>query len=309
MQIKEFHHKASSAPLQAPLPRQQPLAAHAAAAVAAATSGSSRHLTPASIAQAIKRSAVDLVIKTGVAVADTVAVAGAAAVGTFAAQGLSAPDNMPIGLPRDNIVSSNTAGPHGGYSMQSDAFGTPFMDRGFGATQRDDDSIDVPLSPSAPEPPRARLALTRPEVALCLLSEIACERDEEFRPHLAQLLHVAVLNIDSINPVVRIEASQLLQHVLYSLSYRQLESQYVVTNVQARKIYVMVPEDMFRDDGEVSSEYARVTGIIGYLQSMVGESLWNWELPTLARPWITSAGYVAGFVQIGKFFPLLFSLE
>lgn len=44
-------------------------------------------------------------------------------------------------------------------------------------------------------PPKpTRVYLTRAEVALILLSEVAIEQDEEFRPHLHVLLHAATLN-------------------------------------------------------------------------------------------------------------------
>jgi hypothetical protein len=80
------------------------------------------------------------------------------------------------------------------------------------------------------------------------------------------------------------EACQLLQYLLYSLAYKQLESQ-IAAGVTS--------------GGDVAAEFARVSGVIGYLQSLGGEALWEWELPTLTQPWVASAGYVAAFVQLG----------
>lgn len=310
LQIKEFHHKPALAPLQAPLPHQQPLAAHAAAAVAAATSGASKALTPASIALAIKRSTIDLVIKTGAAVADTVAVAGAAAVGTFAAQGLGSPDTMPAGLPRQTKYFEDSSR-HQVDFIQSQG---KYYNLGEGSVNIDDkeqNKISAGLiSASTPEPPKTRLALNRPEVALCLLSEIVCEKDEEFRTHLSQLLHVAVLHIDSINPTVRLEAFQILQYLLYSLSYKQLENDYL-GHSPAHNVNQQGFGHQGNQSNDFSADFARVSGVIEYLQSMSGEALWKWELPTLTQPWIKSAGYVAAFVQIGKllFIGLSFSIS
>jgi hypothetical protein len=272
-QIREFHHQLEAAPPQQPLPRQQPLAAHAAAVVAAATAaaGSSKPLTPTSIALAIKRSTLDLIIKTGVAVADTVAVAGAAAVGSISASGLTTPGAVPRAPSASERASGRYAGAPAAPAPDpaAAAYAPPTSPR-----------PQSPLEPPPPPPP-PRAALTRPELALCLLSEIACERDEELRPHLAPLLHVAVLHADSACATVRLEACQLLQYLLYSLACKPLES-------QAQGAAAPGP----------AGDYARVSGVIGYLQSLGGEPLWPREQPTLAHPWVPSAGFVAAFVQL-----------
>lgn len=157
--------------------------------------------------------------------------------------------------------------------------------------------------------------LTRPELALCLLSEIAYEHDEEFRQHLPTLLHVsrrelvpavvghtarllllcacmlakmsphfsalqvATLNSDSSDPVVRQESSQLLVFLLYSLACKHLEAQ---------------------AGGAATHEYARISGLIARLQALHGQPLWRREQPTLALPLVASSVTVAGFVQAGK---------
>jgi hypothetical protein len=129
-----------------------------------------------------------------------------------------------------------------------------------------------------------RRFLSSQEGALCLLSEIVSENDEYLRPHLAELLHIAVLQLDSCNEQVCHESCQILQFLLYNLSYKILE-----TNSK-------------HDDPVYSSDYARVAGVIGFLQSVPeGERIWDWELPTLTYPWISSAGSVAAFVQIGMY--------
>lgn len=275
MQIKEFHHKPASAPTQQPLPQQQPLAAHAAAAIAAATADSSKPFTPSSFAQAIRRSTVDIIIKTGIAVADTVAVAGAAAVGTISASGLAFSDDvMTSGRTRYGEYELNKV-LHS--SSHSDPISEPIK-----FTRRRDSSTRQ-IGKLFPRNHKKRSSMSLPEGAICLLSEIVCENDEDLRPHLPGLLHIATLHLDSCNAEVCHEACQMLQYLLYNLSFKILENN---PTDESKAIY--------------SSEYARVAGVIGYLQDVPwGERIWDWELPTLAQPWITSAGSVAAFVQIG----------
>jgi hypothetical protein len=273
--IKEWHHRAAQAPSQQPLPLQQPIAARAAAAMAAETASSSQPFTPSSFAQAIKKSTLDIILKTGVAVADTVAVAGAAAVGTISASGLvdlideesksrrvkygeyDNDDSQDIGLSRvDNLLR------HSSLSK--------------GALPNDGEEQPIPKLSGY------RTALSPQEGAVCLLSEIVSENDEYLRPHLARLLHVSVLQLDSCNALVCHEACQLLQFLLYNLSYKILENN---SKENSKAVY--------------SSDYARVAGVIGYLQGLPsGERIWEWELPTLSHPWIGSAGSLAAFVQI-----------
>lgn len=49
---------------------------------------------------------------------------------------------------------------------------------------------DARCSPALQTPFLCRLPLTRPEMALGLLVEVAYEHDEEFRQHLPQVLHM-----------------------------------------------------------------------------------------------------------------------
>jgi hypothetical protein len=156
------------------------------------------------------------------------------------------------------------------------------------ATQRDRDRAGSPSSSARPSmevapartPRPARTALTRPEAALCLLAELACEHDEEFRPHLAPVLHACVVFADSRAPAVRRESAQLLQTALYSLACKHLEAQGAGAGA--------------------SAEHARVSSVIVRLQALEGEPLWPREAPGLARPWTPSAGYLTSFVQTGE---------
>lgn len=277
LQIREFHHKQASAPAQQPLPQQQPLAAHAAAIVAATADGS-KPFTASSFAQAIKRSTVDIIIKTGIAVADTVAVAGAAAVGTISASTLSSADE---------------------YQPSRAKYGEYMIDLLDRQEERNLDPLDGQISKLIPQDDNdiAKMAsktdpsvsMSYSEGAICLMSEIVCENDEELRPHLPELLHIATLHLDSYNAEVRHEACLLLQYVLYNLSFKILHS-----------------NSSLEEGSSYSLEYARVAAVIGFLQSVPkGEKIWDWELPTLSHPWVRSAGSVAAFVQIGKFIHII----
>lgn len=271
--IKEWHHRATYSPAQQRLPLQQPLAARAAAAIAAETSDLSKPFTASSFAQVIKRSTVDLILKTGVAVADTVVVAGAAAVGTISASGLGIIDD------EDKFNRSRTK--YGEYDPEnlqemSRMDFTENSQNEFKICRNTNSELPVPRIISK------RIALNSQEASLCLISDIASENDEHLRPHLPELLHIAVLQLDSCNELACDEACQLLQFLLYNLSYKILE-----TNSKENKKAVY------------SSEYARVAGAIGFLQQVPkGERIWDWELPTLSHPWVRSAGSLAAFVQI-----------
>ena len=298
--IKEWHHRAAHAPAQQPLPQQQPLAVRAAAAIAAETADENKPFTASSLAQAIKRSTVDIILKTGVAVVDSVAVAGAAAVGTISASGLGDI------LDEDSKSSRFNRAKYGEYD--NDDVGSAFQELGMARvgnllrhsslgqaaspntpnhgihlnleSTNEEDEQSVPV----PKISKQRTALSSQEGALCLLSEIVSENDEYMRPHLARLLHIAILQLDSCNRQACHEACQLLQFLLYNLSYKILE-----TNAK----------DGSSNKAVYTSEYARVAGVIGFLQSVpAGDRAWDWELPTLAHPWISSAGSVAAFVQI-----------
>ncbi|KAL4434374.1 hypothetical protein ABPG75_000815 [Micractinium tetrahymenae] len=122
-----------------------------------------------------------------------------------------------------------------------------------------------------------RLPLTRPEMALSLLIEVAYEHDEEFRQHLPQLLHMCLLNADSPNPSVRQDSQQLLIYLLYSLSLKHLEAA--------------------QSTGVPSPECQDVAEVVAQLQARLGQQLWPREQPSLAHPMVPSATAVALFVQ------------
>jgi hypothetical protein len=271
--IKEWQHKVAYAPAQQRLRSLQPLAARAAAAIAAETSDSSKPFTASSFAKVIKRSTLDLILKTGVAVADTVAVAGAAAVGSISASAL--------GISDDDIKFIRSRTKYGEYEMEET------QDISVLEISQDTESksriIKYPdLEQSIPRIMEHRRSLSSQEGSLCLLSDIASENDEHLRPHLPELLHIAVLQLDSCNELACHEACQMLQFLLYNLSYKILETN---SKENTKAVY--------------SSEYARVAGAIGYLQQVPrGERIWDWELPTLSHPWVKSAGSVAAFVQL-----------
>ena len=65
--------------------------------------------------------------------------------------------------------------------------------------------------------------LTRAEVGLCLLAEVAWEQDEDLRSHLPLLLHASTVCLDSPEPTVASHALLAITHLLYSLSVRHLE--------------------------------------------------------------------------------------
>ena len=217
---------------------------------------------------------MDIIIKTGIAVADTVAVAGAAAVGTISASTLSSADEY-----------HSSRAKYGEYMIdvsdrQEERISDPLDGQVTKLIPEDDNDFAKVASKTAPS-----IAMSHSEGAICLMSEIVCENDEELRPHLPELLHIATLHLDSCNSEVRHEACLLLQYVLYNLSFKILHSN---SSLDERSPY--------------SLEYARVAAVIGFLQSVPkGEKIWDWELPTLSHPWVRSAGSVAAFVQIGEF--------
>jgi hypothetical protein len=73
--------------------------------------------------------------------------------------------------------------------------------------------------------PGIKAMLSRPELALCLLAEIAYEHDEDFAGHLPLLLHAVLLVVDAEEALVAGHAQQLLINCLYSLSARALNMQ------------------------------------------------------------------------------------
>ncbi|URE49163.1 protein furry [Musa troglodytarum] len=65
--------------------------------------------------------------------------------------------------------------------------------------------------------------LSRADIALILLAEIAYENDEDFREHLPLLFHVTCVSMDSSEDIVLLHSQNLLVNLLYSLAGRHLE--------------------------------------------------------------------------------------
>jgi hypothetical protein len=56
-----------------------------------------------------------------------------------------------------------------------------------------------------------------------ICTALACNELPSHPPHM-QLLHVCLMNADSLNPIVRRDSQQLLVYLLYSLSLKHLEA-------------------------------------------------------------------------------------
>lgn len=116
--------------------------------------------------------------------------------------------------------------------------------------------------------------LSRADIALILLAEIAYENDEDFRGHLPLLFHVTFVSMDSSEDIVLEHCQQLLVNLLYSLAGRHLE------------LY---------DDGD--SEYKQqVVSLIKYVQSKKSSMMWENEDMTLTRTELPSASLLSALV-------------
>lgn len=66
--------------------------------------------------------------------------------------------------------------------------------------------------------------LTRPEMAICLISEILFGHKEDIREHLAALLHTLIIILDSMQPLLRQHAQQVIKlHTLQIIGALQTE--------------------------------------------------------------------------------------
>ena len=154
--------------------------------------------------------------------------------------------------------------------------------------------------------PLCRAYLTRAEIALVLLSEIAIEQDEDFRPHLHVLLHITTLNSGSVAKSVEARA--------YLRGYRRSENGLFLLNradsssVLVRKesahlmtflLYSLALKHLTSSADRHSTEFGLLTNFIESLQCKEGEPLWPRERPTLNNPFIPSASMVAAFVNKG----------
>lgn len=121
-----------------------------------------------------------------------------------------------------------------------------------------------------------RAILNRPQLAMCLLAEVAYEHDEDFRSHLPLLFHATITAMDSSEPLVYQHAQQTLVNLLYSLSARHLE--------------------VHKNGGVLLTEYQQVTSLIKYLQSMQGRRLWAYENVTLTATQLASSVALSALV-------------
>ncbi|MBA0734280.1 hypothetical protein Gogos_018210, partial [Gossypium gossypioides] len=120
-------------------------------------------------------------------------------------------------------------------------------------------------------------SLTRADIALILLAEIAYENDEDFREHLPLLFHVTFVSMDSSEDIVLEHCQHLLVNLLYSLAGRHLELYEVENN-----------------DGENKQQ---VVSLIKYVQSKRGSMMWENEDSTVTRTDLPSASLLSALVQ------------
>ncbi|TYJ43440.1 hypothetical protein E1A91_A03G154000v1 [Gossypium mustelinum] len=120
-------------------------------------------------------------------------------------------------------------------------------------------------------------SLTRADIALILLAEIAYENDEDFREHLPLLFHVTFVSMDSSEDIVLEHCQHLLVNLLYSLAGRHLELYEVESS-----------------DGENKQQ---VVSLIKYVQSKRGSMMWENEDPTVTRTELPSAALLSALVQ------------
>ncbi|XXG72020.1 hypothetical protein AAC387_Pa07g1207 [Persea americana] len=119
-------------------------------------------------------------------------------------------------------------------------------------------------------------SLSRADIALILLAEIAYENDEDFRGHLPLLFHVTFVSMDSSEDIVLEHCQHLLVNLLYSLAGRHLEL-YEVEN----------------SDGENKQQ---VVSLIKYVQSKRGSMMWENEDMTLMQTELPSAALLSALV-------------
>ncbi|KAH6559063.1 hypothetical protein KP509_1Z029100 [Ceratopteris richardii] len=120
--------------------------------------------------------------------------------------------------------------------------------------------------------------LSKADIALILLAEIAYENDEDFRGYLPLLFHVTFVSMDSAEDIVLEHCQQLLVNLLYSLAGRPLES-YSIGEF---------------GDGE---DKKQVESLLKYVQSKKGSMMWEHEDMTLTKVDLPSAALLSALVQ------------
>ncbi|XP_045086168.1 uncharacterized protein [Aegilops tauschii subsp. strangulata] len=119
--------------------------------------------------------------------------------------------------------------------------------------------------------------LSRADIALILLAEIAYENDEDFRENLPLLFHVTCVSMDSSEDIVLEHCQDLLVNLLYSLAGRHLELYEVESSERENKQHVV--------------------SLIKYIQSKRGSLMWENEDPTLVRTELPSTSLLSALVQ------------
>ncbi|KAG0453972.1 hypothetical protein HPP92_025276 [Vanilla planifolia] len=118
--------------------------------------------------------------------------------------------------------------------------------------------------------------LSRADIALILLAEIAYENDEDFRENLPLLFHVTCVSMDSSEDIVLEHCKNLLVNLLYSLAGRHLEL-YGIENSEGENKH-------------------KVESLIKYIQSKRACLMWENEDPTLVRNELPSSALLSALV-------------
>ncbi|KAL8137973.1 hypothetical protein V2J09_003974 [Rumex salicifolius] len=120
-------------------------------------------------------------------------------------------------------------------------------------------------------------SLSRADIALILLAEIAYENDEDFRQYLPLLFHVTFVSMDSSEDIVLEHCQHLLVNLLYSMAGRHLE--------------------LYDDEYSDGENKQQVVSLIKYVQSKRGSMIWDNEDPTVVRPHLPSTALLSALVQ------------
>eukprot|EP00898_Chlorokybus_atmophyticus_P003403 jgi/Chlat1/4063/Chrsp26S04002 len=121
-----------------------------------------------------------------------------------------------------------------------------------------------------------RPSLSRADIALILLAEVAYEHDEDFRGHLPFLFHLAVVVMDSPEAII----SQHCQHLLLNLLH----------SLVAQHVAVLSGADF-------ASENERVTTLIRDIAASKGKSLWAYEEVSLTDVNLESIKALSSLVE------------
>ncbi|XP_020113081.1 cell morphogenesis protein PAG1 isoform X2 [Ananas comosus] len=118
--------------------------------------------------------------------------------------------------------------------------------------------------------------LSRADIALILLAEIAYENDEDFRENLPLLFHVTCVSMDSSEDIVLEHCQDLLVNLLYSLAGHHLE--------------------LYEVESSEGENKQHVVSLIKYIQSKRGSLMWENEDPTLVRTELPSSALLSALV-------------